>query len=89
MPYIEPRLRDALLSRLDPICLAVREGNVGDGELNYILTRIVKAWIGATPSYKTYNAALGVLEACKLEFYRRQVAEYEDKKCEENGDVYE
>jgi len=32
---------------------------------------------------------IGALEACKLEFYRRAVVPYEDKKIKENGDVYE
>lgn len=31
---------------------------------------------------------LGAIEAAKLEFYRRVAAPYEDKKCMENGDVY-
>lgn len=31
---------------------------------------------------------LAALEAAKLEFYRRQVAPYEDKKIESNGDVF-
>jgi len=31
---------------------------------------------------------MGVLECIKQEFYRRAVAPYEDKKKEENGDVY-
>ena len=30
---------------------------------------------------------MGVLECCKLEFYRRVAAPYEDIKIEENGDV--
>jgi len=41
------------------------------------------------PSYSDYNALVGVLECAKLEFYRRAVAAYEDKKIKENGDVYE
>lgn len=32
---------------------------------------------------------LGTLECVKLEFYRRVVAPYEDKKCAENGDAYQ
>jgi hypothetical protein len=40
-------------------------------------------------SYQTLNDVLGALEGCKLELYRRQVAPYEDKKIQANGDVYE
>lgn len=32
--------------------------------------------------------ALGALECCKLEFYRRVAAPYEDSKIISNGDVY-
>jgi len=31
---------------------------------------------------------VGVLECAKMELYRRVAAPYEDKKKEENGDVY-
>lgn len=34
------------------------------------------------------NSGIGALEAAKLEFYRRVVAPYEDKKIFDNGDVY-
>lgn len=37
--------------------------------------------------YADYNEVIGVLESCKLEFYRRHVAAYEDRKIKENGDV--
>jgi hypothetical protein len=56
-----------------------------DGELNYIITKILK---GVYPlRYFNLNRAVGVLESCKLEFYRRVAAPYEDTKIEENEDV--
>lgn len=59
------------------------------GELNYLLTNICLQYVDYnTPGYTIYNDVIGALEACKLEFYRRAVAPYEDKKIEENGDVY-
>lgn len=39
-------------------------------------------------SYQTYNDIMGALEGAKLELYRRKIGIYEDKKIEENGDVY-
>jgi hypothetical protein len=39
------------------------------------------------PSYYNYNRAIGVLESIKLEYYRREVAAYENKKIKENGDI--
>lgn len=56
------------------------------GELNYVITRLVLSM--KPKSYSDYNALIGVLECVKLELYRRAVAPYEDKKKEENGDVY-
>ena len=55
------------------------------GLVNYIITRLLLARFGN--SYKAYAMAVGVLETCKLEFYRRHVAPYEDKKIIDNGDV--
>ena len=57
------------------------------GELNYVLTRIVLSYLPAKPGYTAYNEVLGVLEAVKLELYRRAIAPYEDTKITENGDV--
>ena len=58
------------------------------GTLNYIITRLVVWYLGENPNYEKYNSAIGVLECAKQELYRRQIAPYEDEKCEENGDVY-
>ena len=59
------------------------------GQLNYRITKECIKYItilGAT--YKTFNEIIGVLECAKLEFYRRQLAAYEDQKRNQNGDVY-
>jgi len=59
------------------------------GELNYAITQLVLGYkIDDPPSYTYYNEVIGVLECVKLELYRRMVAPYEDKKREENGDVF-
>jgi len=58
------------------------------GELNYAITRLVQLYLGATPNYQCFNDALGALEGCKLELYRRKVASYEEEKIKVNGDVY-
>jgi hypothetical protein len=58
------------------------------GELNYALTMICREYIEDNGvSYQAYNDIIGALEGCKLEFYRRSVAPYEDIKISENGDV--
>lgn len=88
MPYISKERRrrvdleiDALLDEIE----AYIPKDDRDGTLNYIITRLIKALY--EPSYKQYNAAIGVLECTKLELYRRIIAQYEDIKIKENGDV--
>lgn len=59
------------------------------GELNYLLTFAVNEYINAHGiNYQVFNDALGALEGAKMELYRRLVGFYEDRKIEENGDVY-
>ena len=59
------------------------------GELNYQFTQIIKSYLDAHGlCYQTCNDIIGALEGCKLEFYRRVVAPYENDKCQTNGDVY-
>jgi hypothetical protein len=38
--------------------------------------------------YADFNAAIGALECCKSELYRRMVGPYEDQAIARNGDVY-
>ncbi len=71
---------------MDEALRSVAPGN--PGELNYCLTRLCIEYAGSHPNYERLNAIIGALEACKLEFYRRMVAPYEDGKIRENGDVY-
>ena len=60
-----------------------------EGELNYVITKLCLAYAEEKGiSYATYNQLIGVLECCKLEFYRRAVATYEDEAIARNGDVY-
>ena len=58
------------------------------GELNYTITRILQGYLFSNGTcYQKINDCLGALEGAKLEFYRRTVAPYEDKKIQSNGDV--
>ena len=83
---------DFFLSKMDHLCVDHCKGKEDwpckPGTLNYIITRMVIWYLGNNPNYERYNAAIGVLECAKLEIYRRQISVYEDKKCSENGDVY-
>lgn len=89
MPYIKSELRE----RLDYVVhqLESPQGLI-PGELNYLITKIVLAWLGPNPgyarNYSILSAARGVLMDVHDELYRRIMAGYEDRKCAENGDVY-
>ena len=87
MPYIKQEDRAKYEKTLNELIelLKTQPTEKLDGELNYLITRIL---IGVyQPKYFNYNRAMGVLECCKLEFYRRVVAPYEDIKIKESGDV--
>jgi len=78
MPYIKQDRRDAI--------------KVGDwpetaGELNYVFTVIALAYWKRHHNYQGINDIVGALEGAKMEFYRRRVVFYEDRKIAENGDV--
>jgi hypothetical protein len=100
MPYIKPDRRAKLDAGIGPVLLALMElwdeDNEGKenyeisvGDVNYIFTRIIdRIWGGNFTNYASMNEALGLLEAVKLEFYRRRMSPYEDKKIAQNGDVY-
>jgi len=81
MPYIDKTLRRKL---------AEGEAAESPGELNYLITQMVDDYIRRKGGvrYAHLNEAVGVLECVKLELYRRIAAPYEDRKCEESGDVY-
>lgn len=59
------------------------------GELVYLFTILAKKYIEAHgEKYEVFNDVIGALEGTKLELYRRKVAPYEDKKINENGEVW-
>ncbi len=78
MPYIKKERRQAP-NEMVPMSA---------GELNYLITSECIAYLPDWPTYKDFNEIIGVLECVKQEFYRRAMAPYEDKKSEENGDLY-
>jgi hypothetical protein len=100
MPYIQSNRRsqydnqiDALIATLKNNCYYNSEdkmlgvANNIDGEMNYILTRLIDG-VYSNFGYHEYNRAIGIIEGVKLELYRRRIAKYEDTKIKDNGDVY-
>lgn len=86
MPYISPPRRQQLSAQPWPET---------PGELNYIVTAACLRYLYNKPSgelkkpnYEAFNSVVGVLECAKQELYRRAIAPYEDKKKEENGEIY-
>ncbi len=87
MPYIKQNDRPQIDKLIKPVVeyLKSRPVEAQDGDLNYLVTKIVKKVY--PKKYFHYNRAIGVLTAIKDEFYRRVVAPYENEKIKENGDV--
>ncbi len=87
MPYIKQEKRPLFTKEIEALVKKLEEQPLTeqDGDLNYIVTSILKLLY--KPRYFNYNRAIGVLEAIKLEYYRRVVAPYEDTKIKDNGDV--
>lgn len=82
MPYIDEADRESLTP-------AIERSATTPGELNFQLTQVALDFLAFNgKSYATANDIIGAFEAAKLEFYRRVVAPYEDRKIAVNGDVY-
>lgn len=70
-----------------PFLVSAELNRLTAGELNYLITKIIDRQLD-NANYARYNEIIGALECCKMELYRRILAQYEDKKKKENGDVY-
>lgn len=89
MPYIEGSERVDIDASLHDVLGYMEYNGCTQGQLNYIVTKIIKEYINIHGKrYAVINDVIGVLEAAKLEMYRRVAAGYEDHKIETNGDVY-
>jgi hypothetical protein len=90
MPYIRKDDRERLDSTIDSLIVAINsngEPAVGDGDVNYAITRIIDYFYNK-PSYAIMARGIMTLECAKQEFYRKVIAPYEDEKAKKNGEVY-
>ena len=95
MPYIRKEIRiklepeiEALAEKIDEVIVEADRAFEIDGVLNYTFTMLIEKLLPKEFNrYTDYNMIIGVLESCKLEYYRKMVAGYEDKKELENGIV--
>jgi hypothetical protein len=89
MPYVDKESRLKMRATLEAFHYAIDFYGVTPGELNYVITCLANDYINTKgENYTHMNDVLGVLEGAKLELYRQRVAPYENKKMEENGNVY-
>ena len=88
MPYIIKEKRERFEPAVANLVALLQEDpeNVA-GNLNYVITTVLKRLIATNKRYKTMNDLVGALECCKLELYRRVVGPYEDIAIKRNGDV--
>ena len=79
MPYIPVTART--LARSSPLT---------EGELNFALTMTALTWLDQQGgmSYTNASRVVAAFECAKLEFVRRMLAIYEDRKAAEHGEVY-
>lgn len=88
MPYIDREARKAYDADIAGLLESIG-AHTPAGDMNYLITRLLSAWLEMRGvSYASLADVVKVLETAKLEFYRRVVAPYENRKIEENGDVY-
>jgi len=87
MPYIKQKERDEIDEHLTGLHSCIFNA----GQLNYAITKLCDMYLNSygKERYIYYNEVMGVLTCAQLELYRRKVSAYEDKKLDENGDVYD
>lgn len=84
MPYIKQEKRALLDPHLEELAREV----ASEGDLNYCIYKLSSLLIAKIgESYANYSMCGSAMEHAKLEWYRRRVAPYEDKKIVENGDI--
>ena len=91
MPYIPRENKLAYMDALAEIQDAFASAEAGDGDLNYVLTQVAVAWLmyhNPPYGYTMRSRVLAAFEGAKMEYYRRVMAPYEDRKREDNGDVF-
>ncbi|NCQ51660.1 hypothetical protein GW796_07155 [archaeon] len=92
MPYVTKNFRQELEPLIDALSQKVLEINSNnpkqtrDGLLNFAVTEILNQTF-PNAKYTDFNELIGFLECCKLEYYRKKIAPYEDLKESENGAV--
>lgn len=82
MPYIPQEER----ARLDPSILALAVRITERGQLAYVIFKLL-CYLTTRPNFAKLSSWWGEAQLAVLEFKRRRIDPYEDRKIEENGDV--
>jgi len=90
VPYITESRRRKIGPYITPLFNELIDdgGPVDDGEMNYVITRLLMHWWTINPCYARISDILGCLSAVAREFYRKVAVPYENDKAAENGEVY-
>lgn len=84
MPYIPEGKRGEFDKALADCARFVQT----EGELNYCIYKLSCLLIERIgESYDTLSLCSSAMEHAKMEWYRRKLVPYEEKKIEENGDI--
>lgn len=92
MPYVTQDNRKELQETLNELVYVLHrlednsEGTTRAGNLNYVVSYLINEMYPVN-KYRELNDAVGMLECCKLELYRRRVGPYEDVAITTNGDL--
>jgi hypothetical protein len=94
MPYIKQSKRSTLdptIERLHRLLVDLEaddENNNMEGNLNYIITRLLRLVYGtSSTTYRDINDAMGLMFSAALEHYITVARPYEEQKRFENGDI--
>jgi hypothetical protein len=87
MPYILPSERQRFDPLINALSAELQKDGCVDGNLNYVISTLTAKAFAANRRYAEANKLMGVLACVAAEFYRRDVAPYEDEKRTQNGDV--
>ena len=86
MPYIKQRIRAQYNGYLRQITNMVMREKNPNAVMTYVIYKMIKT-LYDKPEWDIKSDALKILEAVKIEFYRKCIAEYEEEKIIENGDI--
>lgn len=90
MPYVVQEHRRPFIPYLESLLIELNALGREDGDINFVITWLLDRFYNLRETrYSKIKDAEGTLVCVALELYRRRAAEWEDKKRDENGEVYE